>query len=170
MYTMFCKFIQDIYESIKRKDEVPEYAKDFRKEWLYITRINKKCGDILSKLENGDYDDDNDLIYSIEANSLMSKIKKFLKYQECGRLKDISGFYFKYFDVNNIYCLEEKLRKYPYPYPYHFLNRDCFCFFYQKFLNFLDLNCFYFYQKNLKISDNIIYIKFPSYKFFFKID
>ena len=39
-------------------------------------------------------------------------IKKFLKAQECGKIKDISGFYFKYYDVNNIECLEEQLGYY----------------------------------------------------------
>ena len=116
-------------ESTKRKDKIPEYAEDFKKEWLYIRGINKKCGEILSKIN----------FNSIKANNLNYHIKKFLKDQECGRLKDISGFYFKYFDVNNIDCLEEQLSEYPYhflnrdcleeqlsEYPYHFLNRDCF--------------------------------------------
>ncbi|CAH3016606.1 unnamed protein product [Porites evermanni] len=26
--------------------KIPEYAKDFKKEWLYITGINKKCGEV----------------------------------------------------------------------------------------------------------------------------
>ena len=35
-----------------------------------------------------------------------------MKAQESGRLKDVSGFYFKYFDVNNIDYLEEQLDNY----------------------------------------------------------
>ena len=98
-------------ESIKRKNKIPEYAKDFRKEWLYIKGINKKCGDILSKIYK--YDDDyryvyKDLFYSNKVNNITCYIKKFLEHQERGRLKDISCFYFKYFDVNYIRCLKKK--------------------------------------------------------------
>ena len=110
-------------ESTKRKDKIPEYAKDFRKEWLYIKGINTKCGRILSKI---DFDvDDNyygELFNSTPVNNLICHIKKFLKDQENGRLKDISGFYFKYFDVNNIDCLEKKLGEVP----YHIIKRDFF--------------------------------------------
>ena len=35
-----------------------------------------------------------------------------MKAQEHGRLKDISGFYFEYFDANNIVCLFEQLDEY----------------------------------------------------------
>ena len=88
-------------------NKIPEYAKDFRKEWLYISGINKKCGEFLMTLDFG-----GDLFNSLKANSLKRHIKKFLKAQERGRLKDISCFYFKYFDVSNIECLEEQLDYY----------------------------------------------------------
>ena len=39
-------------------------------------------------------------------------IIKFLKAQELGYLKDVSGFYLKYYDVNNIEILEEQLDNY----------------------------------------------------------
>ena len=64
--------------------KIPEYAKDFRKEWLYIRGINKKCGEFLMTLDFG-----GDLFKSLKCH-----IKNFLKAQERGRLKDISGFYF----------------------------------------------------------------------------
>ena len=132
------------------KNKIPEYAKDFRKEWLYIRVINKKCGEILSKI-NFDSNDE-DLFISIKINNLICIIKKFLKDQERGRLKDISGFYFKYFkyfNVNRIDCLEKQLSEYP----YHFLNRDCF-----------DSD-----QELLDFFDIIIDIQFPSYKDFFEL-
>ena len=142
---MSLKVIPANSESTKIKYKIPEYAKDFRKEWLYIRGISKKCGKILSKIN---FDDD-DLFNSIKVNNLICHIKKFLKDQERGRLKDISGFYFKYFDVNKIDCLEEKLGKYS----YNFLNRDCFNSD-QEFFDFFDI---------------IIDIQFPSYKDFFEL-
>ena len=89
--------------------KIPEYAKDFRKEWLYIRGIDKKCGEFLMTLDIGR----RDLFKSIKANNLKCHIKKFLKAQERGRLKDISGFYFKHFDVSNIEVLKEQLGEYP---------------------------------------------------------
>ena len=100
---MSLKVIPANSESTKIKYKIPEYAKDFRKEWLYIIGINKKCGEILSKI---DFEDE-DLFISIKVNNLIYHIKKFLKDQECGRLKDISCFYFKYFNVSNIECLKK---------------------------------------------------------------
>ena len=88
-------------------NKIPEYAKDFKNEWLFIRGINKKCGEFLIKLDFG-----RDILISPLANSLKYFIKKFLKAQERGRLKDISCFYFKYFDANNIECLEEQLDNY----------------------------------------------------------
>ena len=145
---MSLKVIPANSESTKIKYKIPEYAKDFRKEWLYIRGINKKCGEILSKI-NFDDDDEKLLNYN-KANNLMCHIKKFFKDQESGRLKDISGFYFNYFDVNNIDCLEEQLNEYPY---HFFLNRDIF-----------DSD-----QEILDIFFVIMKILFPSYKDFFEM-
>ena len=86
---------------------IPDYAKDFKREWQYIRGINKTCGKFIERLDFG-----GDLFNSSIANSLKYHIKRFLKAQERGRLKDISNFYFKYFDVNNIDCLEEQLDNY----------------------------------------------------------
>ena len=35
-----------------------------------------------------------------------------MKAQESGKIKDLSGFYFKYYEANNIECLEEQLDDY----------------------------------------------------------
>ena len=32
-------------------NKIPEYAKDFKKEWLYITGINRKCGEFMKKID-----------------------------------------------------------------------------------------------------------------------
>ena len=88
-------------------DEIPEYAKDFEEEWLYIRWINNKCEDFLMAL-----DFSRDILNSPLVKSIKHHIKKFFKDQECGRLKDISSFYFKNIDVNCIECLEEQLDNY----------------------------------------------------------
>ncbi|CAH3166486.1 unnamed protein product [Porites lobata] len=44
-------------KSIKLNNKIPEYAKDFRKEWLYIQGINKKCVDLYYFMGNIFYAD-----------------------------------------------------------------------------------------------------------------
>ena len=93
--------------NISTTNEIPDYAKDFEKEWLFIRGINKVCGEFIERLDFG-----GDLFNSLQANKIKYFIKKILKYEERGKIKDISGFYFNYFDVNNIDCLEEQLDYY----------------------------------------------------------
>ena len=92
---------------VKKTNKIPEYARDFRNEWLFIRGINKKCGEFINRLDFG-----GDLFISPQANSIKYFIKFFLKYEERGKIKDLSGFYFKYYDANNIDCLEEQLDSY----------------------------------------------------------
>ena len=96
---------QEMTEINQKK--IPEYAKDFKNEWLFVRGINKKCGEFITRLDFG-----GNLFISPIANNLKYFIKTFLKAQERGRLKDISDFYFKYSDANNIECLEEQLDYY----------------------------------------------------------
>ena len=92
---------------IKKTNKIPEYARDYRNEYLFIRGIDKTCGDFIKRLDFG-----GDLFISPQANNLKYFIRKFLKAQELGYLKDVSGFYLKYNDVNNIDCLEEQLDNY----------------------------------------------------------
>ena len=94
--------------STKRKDKIPEYAKDFRKEWLYIRGINKKCDDIFHIIKLSKSFKFN----SSPINKFKCIIKKFLKDQECGKFKDISGFYFDYSIVCDIGFLISRLNDY----------------------------------------------------------
>ena len=59
-------------ESTKRKDKIPEYAKDFKREWQYIRGINKKCGEIIKRLFF-----DSDIFISPLVNNLKFHIKVF---------------------------------------------------------------------------------------------
>ena len=42
---------------------IPDYAKDFEKEYLFIRGINKKCGEFIERLDFG-----GDLFISSRAN------------------------------------------------------------------------------------------------------
>ena len=69
-----------------------------------------------------------------------------MKAQERGRLKDISTFYFKYYDANNIKCLAEQLDNY----------RDLY----------VDPDSFVFHQE---YYDLCIDSEYPGFKEFFEL-
>ena len=74
---------------IKKTNKIPDYAKDFKNEYLFIRGINKSCEDFVIK-------------YNLDASERFVIYKKFLKAQEIGYLKDTSSFIFKECDVENI--------------------------------------------------------------------
>ena len=91
--------------------KIPEYAKDFKREYIYIRGINKKCGEFMRIL--GDNTDSFEKVFwSSRARTLIEWFKDFLEAQRMGKLQNISKLKFKYFDVNNIECLEEQLDNY----------------------------------------------------------
>ena len=108
METIRLALIPTNTESTQIKSKIPEYARDFKNEWLFIRGINKKCGEFINRLDFG-----GDLFNSPKANNIKNFIKKFLKAQERGKLKDISSFYFEYYEFKNIEILAQQL--------------DCYC-------------------------------------------
>ena len=92
-------------------NKIPEYAKDFKNEWLYIVGINRKCGQFIQKLQE-DTVSFEEVFSSSRARALVRDFKNVLEAQKMGRLQNISDFYFKYFDINKIECLEEQLDNY----------------------------------------------------------
>ena len=97
----------NLQNCIKRTNKIPEYARDFKKEWLTIRGLNKECGNFIGRLHSG-----RDLFNSPPANRLKKNIREILKAEELGKIKEISSLIFKYYDVNNIECLEEQLDYY----------------------------------------------------------
>ena len=84
------------------KSKIPEYAKDYKNEWLYIRGINKKCGELLKILVNNT-DSFEKVFWSSRPKELIKHFENVLEAQ------NISDFYFKYNDINNIEILEEQL-------------------------------------------------------------
>ena len=93
------------------KSKIPEYAKNYKREWFYIVGINRKCGLFIKKLNQG-IDSLSEVYSSSRAKALVRDFKNFFDAQKRGKLQNISDFYFKYFDINNIECLEEQLDNY----------------------------------------------------------
>ena len=73
---------------IKSTNKIPPYATDFKKEYLYIRGINNELKYFYKHL-----DEINDgLFESKRSDRLCYLIKRFLRGQEKGKLKDISDF------------------------------------------------------------------------------
>ena len=81
---------------------IPDYAKYFKNEYLFIIGINKKCERFVKKI------DEENVFNTSQAKKLILCFNKFLIFQKLEYFKDISEFYFKEEDVKFIGYLECK--------------------------------------------------------------
>ena len=94
-----------------KKNHIPEYALQYKKEWLYIRGINKSIESLIQR--KYDYYPQGKKFSSSSADTIKKHIDIFLKAQKKGRLqKDISHLRLKETDVNFIDRLEEDLEIY----------------------------------------------------------
>ena len=80
--------------------KIPEYAKDFKNEWLYIRGINKKCGEFMKKLEETNSFEE--VFSSLRAKALIKDFKDVLEAQKMGKLQNIRQLEFKISVVEKI--------------------------------------------------------------------
>ena len=85
--------------------KIPEYARDYRNEYLFIRGINKTLEDFITNYLS----DCSELFVSSYSDRIKFFIRKFLKAQELGYLKDTNCFIFKESDVENIDFLFERM-------------------------------------------------------------
>ena len=122
--------------------KIPEYARDFKNEYLFIRGINKEMESFVEKYLT----DTTELFVSSYNDRIKSFIKKFMKAQELGYLNDTSCFKFKECDVENIVFLFERMHfdfeegeefdeGHPDDYPGYRDFYELFCKFYDK-INF----------------------------------
>ena len=96
-------------------DKIPEYVKEYKREYQYIRGINKAISFMSDIMEEDNFDiykKTDSHIFSNKFDSLIKFIKRFLRATENGKLKDISNFEFGYYDVDNMY--EVKFNTYYY--------------------------------------------------------
>ena len=89
-------------------NKIPHYARDYKKEYLYIIGLNKEFKYFINKLD----DLNNGLFESKIANRIKYNMKRFLRGQEKGKLKDISNFVLPRYDVDNLIFINERFRMY----------------------------------------------------------
>ena len=78
--------------------KIPEYARDYKKEYLFIRGLNKEFEYFRNKL--GDLN--NGLFESKLANRIKYIMKRFLRGQEKGKIKDISDLMLPKYDYSFI--------------------------------------------------------------------
>ena len=102
--------VSEINNTTNYNNKIPEYARDYKKEYLFIKGINKTAGRILNKLENiTDYEK---VFSSPGVKAFVRDFRILLAFERMGKLQNISKLKFKYNDANNIECLEEQLDNY----------------------------------------------------------
>ena len=91
---------------IIKTNKIPDYASEFRNEYLFIRGINKECEKIVKILGI------EEIFNSFQAKRLMRYFNKFLRYQQINYLNDTSEINFKYEDVKSIESLGLQLDDY----------------------------------------------------------
>ena len=73
---------------VKSTNKIPPHASDFKKEYLSIIGINKELKYFAERINEAP----NGLFESHKVDRIKYFIKRFLRGQERGKLKDISNF------------------------------------------------------------------------------
>ena len=89
-------------------NKIPEYAREYKREYQFIRGINNDFKYLINKLDNSNKSlYDSKLTYRIKFN-----MKRFLKGQEKGKLKDISEFVLPFDEIDNIYSINDYFTSY----------------------------------------------------------
>ena len=142
----------NISNSTLNNSIIPDYARYYRNEYLFIRGIDKTCEKFVKRT-----DLDGKIFNSPQANKLMFHFNKFLKAIRLDYLKDISDLYFKEKDVRFIESLGCNLDDYTGLY----YNYDSFEFDQEKFDNNVEndypglktfIECFNRFNDKLKVD------------------
>ena len=95
---------------IKSNNKIPEYAREYKREYQFIRGINKEFRYITYFMENEENLENDFKDYKLDK--IMKMIKRFLRAQEKGKFKDISNLEFDYFDISNIYEIKKDIYYY----------------------------------------------------------
>ena len=105
-----------IYQNFIKQNKIPEYAKEYKREYLFIRGLNINLKYFIKKLN----DLNNGLFETELTKSIKYYMKGFLRRQEDGRLNDVSNFIFPDNILNNVIFINEQ-------FGYYKLRYDAFC-------------------------------------------
>ena len=121
------------------KNKIPEYAREYKREYQFIIKINKE----FNLLKKRDYDE-------YQVDRVENLLKKFLSDQEKGKLKEINELFFWKNDI--IHIIEFYYEVLP---DYYFTNYNLntvFAIIFDKFydkINFKYFDC----DGNIKVKE-----------------
>ena len=101
---------------ISTNNKIPEYASDYKREYLFIRGLNKEFEYFINKLDNLN----NGLFESNISNRIKNIMKRFLRAQEKGKLKDISNLNFQSDLFSNFIFINQQFNLYK-------IRYDAFC-------------------------------------------
>ena len=84
-------------------NKIPEYAREYKKEYLFIIGLDKEFKYFKNKLDNLN----KGLFESNISNRIKYNMKRFLRGQEKGKLKDISDLVLCKEDITNLIFINE---------------------------------------------------------------
>ena len=141
---------------IEKTNKIPEYARNYKNEWLFIRGINKECYKFEEKCEIYE----SKIFDSSYCDKIKYFMKRFLKFQEYGYLKDTSCFVFKKCEVFYIEDMNSMLK-----YIFEMYN---FNDYYSGFSDFYNLFCKFYDKINVGYDDDdddddCVYLKTIEY-------
>ena len=104
------------FKSFIKNNKIPEYAKEYKREYQFIKGLNHEFRYFIKKLN----DLNNGLFETNSTNRIKYYMKRFLRGQENGKFKDISNFIFPDNILNNIIFINQQ-------FGYYKLRYDAFC-------------------------------------------
>ena len=84
-------------------NKIPEYAREYKREYQFIRGINKEFEYLINKLDNLN----NGLFESKLTDKIKFNMKRFLRGQEKGKLKNIDNLILPFDEVNNLIYINE---------------------------------------------------------------
>ena len=104
------------FHNFIKSNKIPEYAREYKREYQFIRGLNKEFGYFIKKLN----DLNKGLFESNLTNRIKNFMKRFLRAQEKGKFEDISDFIFPDNILNNIIFINQQ-------FGYYKLRYDAFC-------------------------------------------
>ena len=88
------KHSSNLQNCIKLTNKIPKYARDFKNEWLFIIGINKEFKYFVDNIDEAR----SGLFENHRVDTIKNYIKKFLLFQERGKLQDITNLMLPKYD------------------------------------------------------------------------
>ena len=127
-------------------NKIPEFAKEYKREYQFIIGINKEFKYLINKLDNLN----NGLFESKTSNRIKNFMKRFLRDQERCKLKDISDLVFPIEYLDNINLMNTNFGYYKLRYDFFDDDEKP----YPGFKEFYDIFKKFFNQLNFECCDS----------------